>query len=119
MKALELITTGLLLTGCQIDKPNPIDALKHFNEQFQRIPAQGKDPNLTPVKLPIKLSSDERETTKGTSEVHLGSVVQTNPSRMAYPYIDGAAAECRRLTMHEMELKRTNPEISITCGTKL
>jgi hypothetical protein len=35
--------------------------------------------------------------------------------RMHYPYIDGASEECRRLTETELQAKRANPEISITC----
>lgn len=115
MKALELISTLFLVSGCGIEKPNPMNVLKDFNEQIQRVPAQGTDPNNKPLDLPVRLTKEELETTQGEYADFKGTRLQVTPSRMAYPFIDGASAECRRLTEEEMQVKRNNPEKSITC----
>lgn len=116
MRTLELVTTVFLLSGCNIEKPNPLNVIKDLNEQIQRVPAQGQDPNQTPIQLPVKLSSEELESNDGVYEIYRGARVQVQPPRMAYPFIDGAAEECRRLTEKEMQAKKDNPEKSISCA---
>lgn len=103
MKTLELITSIFLVSGCDMTPKsiNPFDLLKDINEEIKRIPAQGVDPNL---KLSMGSETIEFQPHK------------IEPSRMTYPYIDGASPECRRLTEVEMQTKRSNPEKSITCG---
>ena len=117
MKALELISTMLLVSGCNTKSPNALDAIKDLNQKIeQRIPAQGEDPNQKPLDLPVRLTSEELESNDGVYEIHQGTRVQVTPPRMAYPFIDGAAAECRRLSESEMQRKRDKPEVSITCA---
>ncbi len=110
MRTFDLIASILVFGGCKTENKN-VNDLKQINKVIIQQEIEVKKE----LSLPIRLSKEEIDSTLGVYEEYRAVMVQVQAARMKYPYIDGASEECERLTEEQMQIKRSNPEISLTC----